>query len=68
MRSEEERSSEVESNYDEELNIKEKRRNEEEKKFIDLCEKGDAESVKTVLAEDPSLINSKNQYGKSTMQ
>ena len=46
------------SSDDEELNI-------EEKEFLDLCKKGDVESVKTLLAEDPSLINSKDWSGKS---
>ena len=44
---------------------KEERRKEEEIKFLNLCYEGDAESVKTLLAEDPSLINSKDEYGKS---
>ena len=43
----------------------EERRKKEETKFIDLCGKGDVESVKTLLAEDPSLINSIDEYGKS---
>ena len=29
-------------------------------KFLDLCKEGDIESVKTLLAEDPSLINIKD--------
>ena len=41
------------------------RRKEEESKFFDLCKEGDVESVKALLAEDPSLINSKDEYGKS---
>ena len=57
--------SEEESSDDEELNIEEKRRKKEEKKFLDLCYEGDVESVKTLLAEDPSLINSKDGFGKS---
>ena len=43
----------------------EERRKEEETKFLDLCEEGDVESVKALLAEDPSLINSIDEYGKS---
>ena len=43
---------------------KEKRRREKEEKFLELCRKGDVESVKTLLAKDPSLINSKNRWGK----
>ena len=43
---------------------KEERR-KKEIKFLDLCgEEGDVESVKTLLAEDPSLINSKSGFGK----
>ena len=38
----------------------EKRRKEEEKVFVNLCEEGDVESVKFLLAEDPSFSNSKN--------
>ena len=45
----------------------EERRKEEETKFLDLCYKGDVESVKTLLAEDPSLINSKDGDGKFYM-
>ena len=37
---------------------------EQEQKFFDLCFTGDVESVKTLLAEDPSLINSKHSWGK----
>ena len=33
-------------------------------RFLDLCGKGDVESVKTLLAKDPSLINSKDKIGK----
>ena len=33
-------------------------RRKKEKEFLDYC-KGDVESLKTLLAEDPSLINSK---------
>ena len=33
-------------------------------KFLDLCEEGDLETVKTLLAEDPSLINCKDHDGK----
>ena len=42
------------------------RRKEEERKFLDLCYEGDVESVKALLAEDPSLINSidDGNYGK----
>ena len=30
--------------------------------FLDLCIKGDVESVKTLLAKDPSLINIKESW------
>ena len=40
-------------------------RERKEKKFLDLCKEGNIESVKTLLAEDPSLINSKDDDGKS---
>ena len=44
----------------------EEERRKEEIEFLDLCKKGDLESVKTLLAEDPSLINSKDdEFGKS---
>ena len=43
----------------------EERRKEEKKKFFNLCKEGDVESVKTLLAEDPSLNNSKDWSGKS---
>ena len=47
----------------------EERRKEEETKFFDLCKEGDVESVKALVAEDPSLINSKEKYtGKFYMQ
>ena len=36
----------------------------QEEEFLNLCEEGDVESVKTLLAKDPSLINSENEYGK----
>ena len=36
----------------------------QEQNFLGLCEKGDVESVKTLLAKDPSLIHSKNSWGK----
>ena len=36
------------------------RRKEEEKEFLNLCKEGDVESVKILLAEDPSLANSKD--------
>ena len=36
----------------------------QEEDFLDLCGEGDVESVKTMLAEDPSLIYSSNVYGK----
>ena len=39
----------------------ERRRNES--KFLDLCREEDLESVKTLLAEDPSLINIKDEQG-----
>ena len=47
---------------------KEEMRMEEENKFLELCKEGDLESVKTMLAEDPSLINSEDEYGKLEMQ
>ena len=31
-----------------------------QKKFLDLCEEGDLETIKTMIAEDPSLINCKD--------
>ena len=35
------------------------------KKFLKLCDKGDLETVKTMLAEDPSLISCKDpEHGK----
>ena len=37
---------------------------QEERQFVDICKKGDVESVKTLLSEDPSLIYSSNVYGK----
>ena len=37
---------------------------EEEKKFLDLCKEGDLKTVKTLLAEDPSLINCEDYIGK----
>ena len=43
----------------------EERRKEEETKFLNLCKEGDVESVKILLAEDPSFINSKDDDGKS---
>ena len=46
---------------------KEERRKQEEK-FIDLCEKDDVESVNTLIAEDISILNSKDRNGKSYMQ
>ena len=49
---------------EEEEGRKEEERREEEK-FLDLCKEGDVESMKALLAEDPSLINSKDdEYGK----
>ena len=37
----------------------------EEEKFLELCRKGDLETVKTLLADDPSLINCKDpDYSK----
>ena len=36
----------------------------QEQKFFDLCREGDVESVKTLLAKDPSLINSKENWSK----
>ena len=51
-----------------ELNIEERSRRKEEKKFLDLCGEGDLETVKTLLAEDPSLISCKDPvYGKFKM-
>ena len=44
------------------------RRKEKEQKFCRLCSKGDLESIKALLTEDPSLINSRNKYGKFKMQ
>ena len=41
---------------------KEERRRKEEN-FLDLCREEDLESVKTLLAEDPSLINIKDKKG-----
>ena len=36
-----------------------------ELEFHNLCEEEDVESVKTLLDEDPSLVNSKDpEYGK----
>ena len=40
-------------------------RERKEKKFLELCGEGDVESMKALLAEDPSLINSIDAYGKS---
>ena len=37
-----------------------RRRAKEEIQFFELCKKGNVESVKTLLAKDPSLINSKD--------
>ena len=36
----------------------------DEEEFLRLCREGDVESVKTLLAKDPSLINSKAKSGK----
>ena len=36
----------------------------EERQFLELCRRGDVETVKTLLAKDPSLINSKDILGK----
>ena len=48
---------------------KERRRMEEEMKFLDLCSEGDLDAVKTLLAEDPSLISCKDpEYGKCYLQ
>ena len=38
------------------------------KEFLYLCGKGDVEAVKTMLAEDPSLINCKDWRGKVQIQ
>ena len=46
----------------------EERRKEEEIKFLHLCRDGEVESVKTLLAKDPSLINRKDNDGKFYMQ
>ena len=62
--SEEKRSSEEERiSEEEELNIEEKRRKKVVEEFLDHCRLEDVESLKTLLAEDPSLINSKDKYG-----
>ena len=45
-------------------NVEDKKRWEEEKRFLDICREGDLESAKTLLAEDPSLIRSNNGKGK----
>ena len=45
---------------------KEERR-EKEKNLLDFCSEGDLESVKTLLAEDPSLINSEDENGEFKM-
>ena len=37
---------------------------QEGSQFCDLCKAGLVESVKTLLAKDPSLINSKYDNGK----
>ena len=42
-----------------------KERQMKEDKFLNLCKEGDIESVKALLAEDPSIINSKGWNGKS---
>ena len=48
---------------------KDERREEEEEKFLKLCEEGDLETVKTMLAEDPSLISCKDpDDGKCYLQ
>ena len=36
----------------------------QEKEFLSLCYTGDVKSEKTLLAKDPSLINSKYDDGK----
>ena len=47
----------------------EERRKEVEKEFLNLCKyghkEGNIESVKALLAEDPSLVNSKDYNGKT---
>ena len=52
---------------DDQMGLEEMRRQKEEIKFLDLCKEGGVESMKTLLVEDPSLINSKDD-GKSYMQ
>ena len=46
------------------MKVEERRRTKEETKFLNLCEEGDLELVKALLIRDPSLINSKNTWGK----
>ena len=36
----------------------------QEEKFLELCRRGDVESVKTLLTKDPSLINSKDIWNR----
>ena len=45
----------------------ERRRKLKEKGFLDHCSEGDLESVKALLAEDPSLINNEDEDGKFQM-
>ena len=37
---------------------------EEQKRFLDLCNNGDLESIQELLAKDPLLIKSKDSGGK----
>ena len=39
-------------------------RKEDENDFLNFCKEGHLNSVKTLLNKDPSLINSKDWYGK----
>ena len=39
-----------------------------QKKFLGLCKEGDLEAVKTMLTEDPSLINRIDSWGKVQIQ
>ena len=47
------------------LTIATMKRTKKEEEFLDLCREEDVESVKALVAEDPSLINSKYDDGKS---
>ena len=37
---------------------------EEQDRFLDLCEDGDLQSIEELLAKDPLLIKSKDSDGK----